>query len=71
MLYGKHPMLGNAHFPDEQRADRESAGWVIWPRTLSQKTAAPVPPPPPEAEPSEPPQTESAPRPQARRGVMR
>jgi len=67
MLYGKHPTLGNAHFPDEQRTAREAAGWVIWPRTRAQKNAAPKPSVDPQIQ--EP--GSDLPKPQARRGVTR
>jgi hypothetical protein len=41
VIYMKHPELGNAHFPDAEQKKLEGEGWVRWPRTPEQKSAAP------------------------------
>lgn len=38
----KHPTLGNKHFDDEQLEVLRAKGWVRWPRTAAEKSAAPV-----------------------------
>lgn len=37
MIYMKHAEHGNAHFVEEEQAQREADGWVRWPRTREQK----------------------------------
>ena len=38
----KHPDLGNEHVPDAEVEARRAAGWVKWPRSLSQKVGIPL-----------------------------
>lgn len=37
MIYMKHSEHGNAYFDDALQAEKESEGWVKWPRTADQK----------------------------------
>lgn len=43
-IYMKHAELGNEYFDESEQSQRESEGWVRWPRTAEQKAAecAPV-----------------------------
>ena len=37
MIYMKHATLGNANFEDKEQAQKESEGWMKWPRTKEKK----------------------------------
>jgi hypothetical protein len=37
MAYMKHPELGNEHVSEAEVEARKAAGWVQWPRSLSEK----------------------------------